>query len=401
MNPLKPELVAPAGDPRKARIALRYGADAVYLATPHLGLRRAAGNFSLSELESTIGHAHAMGRRVYVAVNTFVRSRGAEGVEPFLARLAALKPDAFVVADAGVFAAVRAAAPGVPVHVSTQVSVTSRLGCRFWGRAGARRVILARETTLAGIRAAALGRETEIEVFVHGALCVGYSGKCLLSNYLAGRDANGGGCVQSCRHRYELEGGERGYLLNSRDLAALPALEALCALGVNALKIEGRMKSGYYAGVVTAVYRRAVDAIFDPALSPHGRELLFSNLEKELATVANRGYTAGALQDRPFAGAVDAGGQSRRTAEYAGLVVESVPGRGLLTEIKSPFARGQGLELILSAGGEPALRVDAETIVALDGQRLDAARSNSLVFLPWRDGVPPYTLVRKVSGGDA
>ena len=272
VRPVLPELLAPAGNLEKLKVAAHYGADAVYLGGKNFSLRRKAGNFSLEEMEAARDFLRPRGVKLYVTVNIFAHNDDFVDIDDYLRQLGSLGVDAVIVADPGIFTRVRRLLPRMPIHLSTQANVTNLDAARFWFGLGIRRLNLARELSFAEIKAIRVGAVGELEVFAHGALCISYSGRCMLSNYLTGRDANRGECAHPCRYRYALveekrpgqyfpvEEDESGsYIFNAKDLCLLPRLPLLMAAGVDALKIEGRMKSVYYAGGTTRVYRAALD----------------------------------------------------------------------------------------------------------------------------------------------
>ena len=297
------------------KAAIRFGADAVYLAGNIFGMRAAADNFSDDELVSAVEYAHARGKRVYVTVNTMPH----EGEYPALARYAEVlktaKPDALIVADIGVLSLLRERLPDMPLHISTQANAVSSAACLAWHRLGASRIVLARELTLSEIRAirAALPAEVELETFIHGSMCISYSGRCLLSSYLSGRDANRGGCTQPCRWSYRIENekfalveekrektplpieeinGET-FILSSKDLSMISHVPDLLEAGISSFKIEGRMKSAYYTAVVTNAYRMAIDRALrgDGTVDPAWL--------RELESVSHREYATGFFYDDP------------------------------------------------------------------------------------------------------
>ena len=286
MNPVearkKPELLVPAGGPEALQAAVRYGADAVYLGGEVFSLRAKAKNFSKEEMREGITLAHTNSVRVYVTVNAFAHEADLSGVESYLKELTALSPDALIVADPGVFSICRRVCPQIPVHISTQANNLNHESCRFWYDLGVKRLVLARELTLKEITAirAAIPDDMELECFVHGAVCMAYSGRCHMSKYLTGRDANAGSCTQSCRWNYTVveekrpgqyipvEETERGTaIFAANDLCMIGHLPELTQAGIRAFKIEGRTKTATYVKKVTETYRRAIDDCFaDEAL---------------------------------------------------------------------------------------------------------------------------------------
>lgn len=304
-----PELLSPAGNFEKMEAAIRYGADAVYLAGHAFGMRSAADNFSDEELAAAIAYAHERGVRVYVTVNTAPRDAEYPALAAYLRRLGELAPDALIVADLGVFSLCRELIPEMELHVSTQANSVSAADVRAWGRLGAKRVVLSRELTLEEIRAihAAVSPETELECFIHGSMCISYSGRCLLSNYLCGRDANHGACAQPCRWEYKIrptsyeliererpdmpipieETAGETFIMSSRDLSMIAHVPELIDAGIASFKIEGRMKSAYYTAVVTNAYRMAIDAALRGETQPDPLWL------RELESVSHREYDTG------------------------------------------------------------------------------------------------------------
>ena len=304
-----PELLSPAGNFEKMEAAIRYGANAVYLAGHAFGMRSAADNFSDEELAAAIAYAHERGVRVYVTVNTAPRDAEYPALAAYLRCLGELAPDALIVADIGVFSLCRELIPEMELHVSTQANSVSAADVRAWGRLGAKRVVLSRELTLEEIRAirAAVPPETELECFIHGSMCISYSGRCLLSNYLCGRDANHGACAQPCRWEYKIrptsyeliererpdmpipieETAGETFIMSSRDLSMIAHVPELIDAGIASFKIEGRMKSAYYTAVVTNAYRMAIDAALRGETQPNPLWL------RELESVSHREYDTG------------------------------------------------------------------------------------------------------------
>lgn len=304
-----PELLSPAGNFEKMEAAIRYGANAVYLAGHAFGMRSAADNFSDEELAAAIAYAHERGVRVYVTVNTAPRDAEYPALAAYLRRLGELAPDALIVADIGVFSLCRELIPEMELHVSTQANSVSAADVRAWGRLGAKRVVLSRELTLEEIRAirAAVPQGTELECFIHGSMCISYSGRCLLSNYLCGRDANHGACAQPCRWEYKIrptsyeliererpnmpipieETAGETFIMSSRDLSMIAHVPELIDAGIASFKIEGRMKSAYYTAVVTNAYRMAIDAALRGETQPDPLWL------RELESVSHREYDTG------------------------------------------------------------------------------------------------------------
>ena len=354
----KYELLAPAGDMERLETALRFGADAVYLGGPKLQLRAGSVGFSMETLKKGIDYAHSLGRRVYVTVNAFANNREAECVGEYAKELKAIGADAAIVADLGVLTAIRRAAPSLDVHISTQANCTNYMTARAYHDLGATRVVLAREMTLAEI--AELRAKTpaslEIEAFVHGAMCMSYSGRCMISAHLTGRSANRGVCTQSCRWKYHLveetrpgeffpvEEDEKGMtILSSRDMNAMPVLDQLMAAGVTSFKIEGRMKSPYYVATVTNAYRKRIDQILSGAEAPTVEEL-----QRELDAASHRPYSSGfyfgELKHMP-----SDDGAYLQDCTFVGVVREAKDGR-VTFEQRNRFREGDVIEVLSPAG---------------------------------------------------
>ncbi len=311
MNNIKlPELLSPAGNFEKLRAALLYGADAVYLGGTHFGMRSSSDNFDAEQLAEAIKYTHKRGKKLYVTVNTMPHADEYPALEQYLALLGELRPDALIVADLGVFSLAKQLIPHIPLHISTQASIVSPAAALAYASLGAERLVLARELSLREIIAirAALPPTVEIEAFVHGSMCVSYSGRCMLSNHLTGRDANRGKCTQPCRWNYYIREEKRPddifpveqtpegtFIMSSKDMCTIEHIPELVRAGISSFKIEGRVKSAYYTAVVTNAYRMALDAFaadpdgyrFDPALMA------------ELESVSHREYCSGYYFDDP------------------------------------------------------------------------------------------------------
>ena len=348
----KLELLSPGGNWEQLEMSVAYGADAVYLAGDVFGMRAFAGNFSPEALKQAVTYCHGRGVQVHVTCNTMPRNDEVERLPQWLQLLEEAGADAIILADVGVLALAKEYAPSLKVHISTQASVVNHQAARAWHDLGAQRVILARELSLeeiATIRAKA-PRGLELEAFAHGAMCVSYSGRCLLSNYMTGRDSNRGACAQPCRYQYSLmeekrpgeyfdvyEDGKGTYIMNSRDMCMIDHLPDLIAAGVDSLKIEGRAKSAYYAAVVTGAYRHGIDAAqAGHPLDPAWRE--------EVEKVSHRHYSTGFFYGQP--------GQFTEDARYIRdwqvlAVVESCDENGLaLASLRNKFSVGDPIELV-------------------------------------------------------
>ena len=393
------ELLAPAGDRERLLMALRYGADAVYLAGRQFGMRSAAVNFSDEGLREAVRLAHAQGARLYVTCNTLPREEELKALPPYLEFLQDAGVDALIIADLGVMALAKRHAPKVARHVSTQLGVINSATANVLYELGADTVVLARETPLEDIRKirANTPPELRIEAFVHGAMCVSFSGRCLLSNYLTGRDANRGQCAQPCRWKYHLveekrpgqyfEISEDGgtHIMNSRDMRMIEHLPALIDAGITSFKIEGRMKSAYYTAVVTNAYRQALDAaIRGEALDP----LWVEETEK----VSHRPYSTGFYFGEPGEYYADA---TYFTQTDVAAVVErcDAEGNAVLTQ-RNKFSRGDELELLLP-GGKP-VKFIAERIWDAEGNEIPDTRRAMMEFrMKLPVAAPELSILRK------
>ena len=298
------ELLSPAGNFEKMRSAILYGADAVYLAGNFFGMRSAADNFSVEELYEAVKYAHQRGKKVYLTVNTMPHDSEYERLREYLTALSGAGLDAMIVADLGVMATVKEILPEMEIHVSTQTSIVSSAAARAYAAMGARRLVLARELTLEEIKKirAALPADVELEAFVHGSMCVSYSGRCMLSNFLTGRDANRGACTQPCRWNYTIyeekrpdvpipvEQSELGtFIMSSKDMCTIEHIPELIEAGISSFKIEGRMKSVYYTSVVTNAYRMAIDKYYEDSKAYEFDPAWL----RELESVSHREYCTG------------------------------------------------------------------------------------------------------------
>ncbi len=352
----KPELLAPAGNMEKLKMALLYGADAVYLGGKAFGLRAFGGNFTNEELQEAVDFAHKLGKKIYVTVNIFPHNSDIAKLPAYLTFLNEIKVDAILVADLGVFTLAKEYAPDVELHISTQANNTNWAAVNAWAELGASRVVLAREMSLAEVKEMREKCSVELEMFVHGAMCISYSGRCLMSTYLTGRDANRGSCAQPCRWNYALVEekrpgqyfpvleDERGtYIFNSKDMCLLPYLPDVIASGVDSLKIEGRMKSVHYAASVVKAYREAIDSYF---AAPEQFEVKKEWVE-ELDKVSHRAYTTGFYYGRPTEKDQIYGTSSyTQTSDFVGLVLDYDEKTGFATvEQRNNMKVGQEIEV--------------------------------------------------------
>lgn len=402
----KMELLAPAGNMDKLKMALLYGADAVYLGGKSFGLRAFSDNFSLEEMEEAVRYAHGLGKKVHVTVNIFPHNADLNGLPEYLTSLRDIHVDAVLIADPGIFSLARQIVPDLPVHISTQANVTNWASAKFWHDVGAKRVVMAREVSLKDVKAIHDKVPVELEGFVHGAMCISYSGRCLLSNYFTeNRDSNRGQCVQCCRFKYnvveEKRPGqyfpvmedERGtYIFNSKDLCLLPYLPDLYDAGLCSLKIEGRMKSVHYVATVVKVYRQAIDAY---ERDPEHFRVLPEWIE-ELEKISHRPYTRGFSVSRPTeADQVYSHSSNTQTHEFIGLVRSYDAERKLAwIEQRNHFKVGQTVEFLQPKGR--LVRCVVRRILDEDGQDLDAARhAQQVVAVPVDEPLEAYSMMRR------
>ncbi|MBR6824355.1 MAG: U32 family peptidase [Firmicutes bacterium] len=356
---VKPELLAPAGTLEKLRFACIYGADAVYIGGTSFSLRAAAGNFSIEEMREGCAFAHSMGKQVFLAVNVFARNNDIDELESYLLQVADAGIDALIIADPGVFSTARRVISQVPVHISTQANNVNFATCDFWQAAGAERIVLGRELSL--VEAEDISRRCTIptEIFVHGAMCVSYSGRCLLSSYLTGRDGNRGACTQPCRWKYAIceesrpgvympveEDSHGTYIMNSKDLCLLEQLPQLMQGGHASWKIEGRNKSAYYVANVVRIYRAAIDAYLREGDNYFCRPEWMEELQK----VSHREYCTGFALDAPNGDSFRYGdGGYVRGWDFCAIAERQENG-GLWLEQRNHLAIGDKLELLLADG---------------------------------------------------
>jgi len=397
----KMELLAPAGNREKAEVAIAYGADAIYVGGKEYSLRAGAGNFTLPEMASLVDYAHGLGVKVYVAVNSLLHNEELPGLPRYLESLAEMGIDAVIFADPAVYVICREAVPDLPLHMSTQASMTNWESIRFWQEMGVRRVILARELSLGEITKIRQEVDLELEAFVHGAMCVSYSGRCLLSNYMTGRDANRGQCAQACRWRYALmeqkrpgefypieEDSHGTYILNSKDLNMLAHLPEMAQAGIDSLKIEGRMKSVYYVGVVVKAYRQALDAYHANPSTYRVHPKWLDELDK----VSHRPYTTGF-----YFGSPGAEGQHYSTSSYirehdfVGIIFDT-PSDGRVA-VRNRLRTGDVVELITPSS--PPVAFTINEMWDEMGTPLSEAHPNQEIYLELPQEAEAFAMLRR------
>lgn len=411
----KPELLLPAGTLDRLKTAFMYGADVVYCGLPSVSLRAKSG-FTVEDLKEGIDYAHSIGKKIYLTFNLFTHNQDMPRLEQAVQMLKSLKPDGVIIADPAVFDYVGQVCPEIPRHISTQANVCSYMSVNFWKRLGAKLCVLGREVPLkemAEIREKCA--DIALEVFVHGAMCISYSGRCLLSNFLTGRSANKGNCAHTCRWKYkfyieeenrpqelmEMQEDERGtYIMNSRDLCLMPRLNELLDVGLDSFKIEGRNKSEYYVSVTARAYRKAIDDWYEnpTAWTP-------DKYVAELATLQNRGYTLGFFDGNAGPESLNYDISASSGAwRYAGRVVGKTEDSVIL-EIKHKIVKGDEIEFLSSDQFEPVKVQVGDFYDAQNGKPLEVISTGHLgqaIRLPLSADVleklPVLSVARKFIG---
>ncbi len=406
-GPIKvPELLAPAGNLEKLKMAVMYGADAVYLGGEEYGLRASAGNFSRDELMEGISFAHERGKKVYLTMNIIPHDEDFKGMAEYIRQVREMGVDAVIFSDPGIFELLRQEAPDMELHLSTQANNTNWRSAAFWHRHGVKRIILARELSLDEIREIRKNTppDLELEMFIHGAMCISYSGRCLLSNYMAGRDSNRGLCAHPCRWKYYLVEekrpgeympvyeNERGtYIFNSKDLCLIEYMPEIIESGISSLKIEGRMKSSYYVATVVKAYREALDAYLE---CPEGYSFDPVWLE-EMSKASHREYTTGFFMGKPTGKEqIYESSSYIRDYDFVGLVTAYNSLSGIATiEQRNRFAAGDELEVVSPKGPYRIHKVTA--MRNEEGEEIATAPHPQMtVYMPM-EPVEPYAMLRR------
>lgn len=401
----KPELLAPAGSLEKGKMALLYGADALYLGGTNFGLRAFASNFDKETMREMIEYAHSLNKKIYVTVNIVPHNEDLINLPEYLLELQELKVDALIISDLGVWNIAKNTVPQMPLHVSTQANTSNWSAVEMWQKLGADRVVLARELGLTEIAEIKDKTKMELEVFVHGAMCISHSGRCLLSNYMAGRDANKGACVQACRWKYSLVEenrpnehfpvleDERGtYIFNSKDLCLINYVPELIKAGVDSFKIEGRMKSMHYVASVVSVYRQAIDSYFE---GPENYIVQEKWLE-ELAKVSHRSYTQGFMTGKTDENSqVYTTSSYQQTHDFVGLTVKYDDlAKRLYIEQRNNIKIGEELEIL-----QPNGKILSLVLVDMQddkGQEISVApHPRQIISVPYPQFVAENSLVRR------
>ena len=403
----KPELLIPASSLEVLKIAVIYGADAVYIGGEVFGLRAKARNFSMEDMAEGITFAHRYGVKVYVTANILAHNRDLEGVREYFEELKEIKPDALIISDPGVFMIAKEVCPEIERHISTQANNTNYGTYRFWHELGAKRVVCARELSLEEIREIRvhIPKDMEIETFIHGAMCISYSGRCLLSNFFTGRDANQGACTHPCRWKYSLVEetrpgeympvyeNERGtYIFNSKDLCMVEYIPEMMDAGIDSFKIEGRMKTALYVATVTRAYRRAIDDYLkDPAVY---RENL-AWYREEIGKCTNRRFTTGFYFGKPTADDhIYDSSTYVKSYTYLGTVEETDSLGRCRIEQKNKFSAGETIEVMKPDGQN--LEVTVESITDHEGNELESApHPKQILWVKLSGDVSVFDILRR------
>lgn len=403
----KVELLAPAGDLERLKIAVIYGADAVYVGGQIFGMRAAAKNFSLEDLKEGIDFAHKYGVKIYITANIIPHNKDLEELPQYLKEIEKLGADAVIISDPGTFSIVKETIPNMEIHISTQANNTNYSTVNFWHKLGAKRVVLARELSFQEIKEIKknIPDTVELEAFVHGAMCISYSGRCLLSNYMVGRDANQGECAHACRWNYHLVEEKRPgeympiyedengtYIMNSKDLCMIEYIPEIIESGINSLKIEGRMKTTYYVATVIRAYRIAIDNYYK---NPREWRFLPEWLE-ELKKASHRDFTTGFYFDKPDHEAHNYGNHSYlRSYNFIGIVKKYDEKTKIATiEQRNRFFSGDTIEII--GPNEKVITMLIEKMWNEDDIEIDVApHPKQIVKIVIPQKVEPYYILRK------
>lgn len=403
----KPELLVPASSLEVLKIAVMFGADAVYIGGEAFGLRAKAKNFSGEDMAEGIAFAHAHGVKVYVTVNILAHNSDLEGVKEYLGELRKLKPDGLIIADPGIFTYAKEICPEIERHISTQANNTNYETYRFWYQLGAKRVVTARELSLKEILEirAHIPEDMEIETFVHGAMCISYSGRCLLSNYLVGRDANRGECTHPCRWKYSIVEetrpgeympvfeNERGtYIFNSKDLCMIEHMDDILTSGIDSLKIEGRMKTALYVATVARTYRKAIDDYLE---SPEKYQENMEWYREQISNCTYRQFTTGFFYGKPDEN-TQIYDSNTYVKEYTYLgYAEALDERGYvqITQ-RNKFTVGEMIEIMKPDGRN--LLVQVRAIYDEEGNSVQSApHPQQKLFVDLGEGMEVYDLLRR------
>jgi len=399
----KIELLAPAGNFEKLEIAVHYGADAVYLAGKDFSLRNFSGNFRPDEMRAAVRFAHQHNVRVYAACNVFSRNHEQEAITAYLETLGDIAPDAVIIADPGILTEARRVIPQIPIHLSTQANTTNYRAVLFWQKFGVRRINAARELSLSEIREIADNTSVEIEAFVHGAMCISYSGRCLLSSFMAKRESNRGMCTHPCRWRYAvveelrpgkyypiMEDGRGAYLFNSKDLCMIAYLPEMIGAGIHSLKIEGRMKGINYLASVVKTYREAIDAYYADTKAFKVKEEWI----EELFRINSRGYCSGFYFGDPEQTVPNYTDCLYSPKDvFLGKVLENAGGNRVRIDVRNKICKDDEVEVMPQTG--PLRKDRIHEITDEEGQPLSFSQPNTKVLVTLGSECSPHDLIRR------
>lgn len=390
-----PELLSPAGSLEKLKVSVLYGADAVYLGGQKFGLRQASDNFTIEELIEGVEFAHSRNRLVYVVLNSFLHDKDLTELPEFLKVLEELKVDAVIVSDLGVITEIQKHS-NLVIHLSTQASCLNIEAAKLWKEMGVSRIVLGREVTIKEAKAIKEASGLEIEMFVHGSMCMAFSGNCVISNYTQGRDSNRGGCAHSCRFEYSIDNLNseeklKAYFMSSKDLEGIRVLKEFIEAGIDSLKVEGRNKSHHYAGTISKVYSDALKYY-----RQNGNFLSedIMKWETELRKISHRDYTTASLIDY----ADDRSIYNQRENDtndfvVCGVVLESIPNQHILIDVKSAFTKESDLEAMIFSGDNLNFKpLDVKNLAGVD---IVKTKPGSVVKIPYINGIEKYNLIRK------
>ncbi|MBU2514121.1 U32 family peptidase [bacterium] len=385
------ELLAPAGNLEKLKIAIQYGADAIYIAGQRFSLRSAANNFTIEDIKEALLFARQRGKKVYITVNAFLHDDEIDQLPEYLAELHSVAPDALICSDLGVVKLAQKHT-GIPIHLSTQASVINSDHAMIWKGEGVKRIVVGRELTIK--EAAYIKEKTglEIEMFIHGAMCMAYSGHCAMSTYVAQRDSNRGGCIQNCRYLYNLYSQDhqisKSHVLSSKDLCGISLIDDLIKAEIDSIKIEGRMKSNLYVASTVRAYANVIKEI------NQGKSSNFENWKTELTKIPFRGYTEGSLKSEADLDSIyDPSYESGKDFKMAGTVLETDKDRHRFAfYVKNRLFPGDEIEVMTFDGSIET--VTAKELINLADQSLTIAQPNSIIWLPLKDGIEAQNVAR-------
>lgn len=393
-----PEILVPAGSLEKLKIAVTYGADAVYIGGPQYGLRSAASNFEEEEIIEAIAFAHQHQALVYMVLNSFLHDDDFKGLDDFILFLVKFKCDALIISDLGVLDYVQQRC-NIPIHLSTQASCLNQYSAQLWKKMGVSRIVLGREVSIAAAEYIKESVGIELEMFIHGSMCMAYSGNCVISNYTQGRDSNRGGCAHSCRFEYSLESSNtitnkanNSYFMSSKDLKGIEHISAFADAKIDSLKIEGRMKGPYYVASVTNAYSKAIKAL--NMQDETSKLVAIKDAAEDLDKIIGRSHTDANLVNKANADSIfNEREHEKNPYAVAGIIRECVVGKFAILEVRSQLKNGEGLEVLIPGGR--TLTFVLETLQDIYAAELNVANPGRLIKIKYLEGMQKWCLVRK------